>query len=104
MVCIYFNIIFVGSLKLSCCRKYLARPGRKFRNSIRVVPGCKITNHKESLPEPFPIRAFLTLRVNGRWGKALNQKDLFVRSPFRELRFNNKVNRKILVLDKVKVR
>lgn len=83
--------------------KYFARPGRRFLNSIKVSPGLRTTNHKDSLPAPLPIREFFTFLVKGKWGKALNQKDLLVRSPFRELRFSNSVNLNMFVLDKDKV-
>ena len=83
--------------------KYFARPGRRFLNSIKVSPGRSTTNHKESLPAPLPIREFFTFLVKGRCGKALNQNDLFVRSPFLELRFKSRVNLNMLVLDKDKV-
>ena len=68
-----------------------------------MSPGLRTTNHKDSLPAPLPIREFFTFLVKGKWGNALNQKDLFVRSPFLELRFNSRVNRNMFVLDKDKV-
>ena len=95
--------VWVGSLYFSWFMKYFARPGRRFLNSIKVSPGRRMTNHKESLPAPFPIREFFTFRVKGKCGKALNQNDLFVLSPFRELRFKSSVNLNILVLDSDKV-
>ena len=83
--------------------KYFARPGRRFLNSIKVSPGLSTTNHKDNLPAPLPIREFFTFLVRGKCGKALNQKDLFVRSPFLELRFRSKVSRNMFVLDNDKV-
>lgn len=69
---------------------------------MSMVPERSKTNHKDNLPAPFPIREFFTLRVSGKCGKALNQNERFVRSPFLELRFNRRVSLKILVLDNAK--
>ena len=65
-----------------------------------IVPACKLVNQICNLPDPLPIREPLGLRVNGKCGNVLNQKDRLVRSDFREVFLRNIYKRKICLLVK----
>jgi hypothetical protein len=75
-----------------CLKKYKALPWRKLINSNKNEPGLICANHKSNFPFPFPIREPTAFLVSGRWGKALNQKNLFVLPDLRTARFKNNLN------------
>lgn len=62
--------------------KYTARPCRKFLNSTSTVPPPTLVNQCFNFPLPFPIREAGLFLLSGRWGKALNQANRRVLSPF----------------------